>query len=70
MFTVFICWTVLERESWKFALPAEVDVRLFVELFSPITNKINCKKRERGTYPILGLRLVVDIAHMRSCVAR
>lgn len=29
-----------------------------------------CKKRERGTYPILGLRLVVDIAHMRSCVSR
>lgn len=39
--------------------------------FAPTeTTKMNYKKRERGTYPKLGLRLVVDIAHMRSCVAQ
>lgn len=55
--------------SMKFVPLAEVDVRL-CEFLSTKTSKINCKKRERGTYPILGLRLVVDIACMRSCVAR
>lgn len=42
---------------------------IYVFLFTK-TSKMNCKRREWDTYPILGPRLVVHIAHVRSCVAR
>lgn len=45
-------------------------VRLCYGLLSAKASKLNCKERARGTYPLLGLGFVVDIADMRSCVAR
>lgn len=44
--------------------------RRFALSFFPKLLRDSVGRRERHKYRILGLRLVVDIAGMRSCVAR
>lgn len=54
--------------DWNCFVPSTFEDLRRVSSLSTKTPKMNCE--ERGTFPALGLRLIVDIAHMRSCVAQ